>query len=142
MAFQHHLCGQAVAKCRNLKLGSKCTVGSQRWDNGGLDHKQRAGEFAQCGTRRMCFGQKRSQFGSNAWELVKMILLKFLAAAKDTSIRWNSRLQSGGCGLQKLHIHTWRKLNLRFLYPAENLGLGFLRPSGIIYSRHGETLCV
>ena len=42
-----------------------------------------------------------------------MILLKFLAAAKDTSIRWNSRLQSvvGGvnatCGLQKVHIHTY-----------------------------------
>ena len=44
--------------------------------NGGLDHKRGAGEFAQCGTR-MCFDQKKSQFGSNSWELFKMILWIF-----------------------------------------------------------------
>ena len=45
----------------------------------GLDHKRGAGEFAQCGTPRLrvCFDQKKSQFGSNSWELFKMILWMF-----------------------------------------------------------------
>ena len=56
-------------------------------DNGELDHKQGAAEFAQSGTRRVCFDQKKSQFGSNSWKLFKMMLWIFLTAGKDTSIK-------------------------------------------------------
>ena len=67
-------------ECRNLKLRSKCggrLRSREAGDNGGLDHKRGAGEFAQCGTRRVCFDQQKSQFGSNSWELFKMILWIF-----------------------------------------------------------------